>query len=77
MAWFEYLCRERGIRVLEDARINADQGAVQEIVQSMQAIVASCPRMQHNGLNPNDSVATWNRNNAEEALSRLGITDDA
>lgn len=77
MAWFEHLCRERGIRVLEDARLNANQEAVQEIVQSMQAIVASCPRVQHNGLNPSDSVATWNRNSAEKALSQLGITDHA
>lgn len=77
MAWFEHLCRERGIRVTEDARLNANQEAVQEIVQSMHAIVASCPRFQHNGLNPWDSVAIWNRDSAKKTLSRLGITDHA
>lgn len=67
MAAFEATCKGRGITVLEDAKPNENQEAMQVVVTSMQGIVEVCARGTRR-----DYALAW-RQDAEVALSRLGI----
>lgn len=67
MAAFEGVCKGLGITVLEDAKANQNQEAMQVVVTSMQGIVEVCAR----GTRQDEALA-W-RQDAEEALSRLDV----
>lgn len=67
MSVFAKVCKEKAVSVLEDAKANEYQQAMQTVVSFTRAIVEVCPRGEKQ-----DAAKGW-RKMVEEALSKFGL----